>query len=92
MRSRVFESLLTVVLLGVPGSAAADDGDLRPLEVDDYFELRYPVGPQVSLDGERIAYTVSSQDLENDSRGTRIWMTATSGGESMHTQPRQSRG
>ena len=53
----------------------------RPLEIDDYFALKYVRSPQVSPDGQWVAYSVSGQDLEKDSRYTRIWMVAASGGE-----------
>ena len=70
---------LNVVMASATVSAA--DDTLRPLEIDDYFALRYVGSAQVSPDGEWIAYTVSGQDLENDSRWTRLWMISRSGGE-----------
>jgi dipeptidyl aminopeptidase/acylaminoacyl peptidase len=61
----------------------AKEKDRRPIEVDDYFALKYVGSPTVSPDGKWVAYTVSSQDLENDSRGSRVWMSPVSGGDPM---------
>ena len=72
--------MLTALLVGSATPASAAD-DLRPLEVDDYFALKYVGSPVVSPDGKWVAYTVSSQDLEKDSRGTRVWMISTAGGD-----------
>ena len=55
----------------------------RPLEIDDYFTLKSMGNPRVSPNGEWVAYTVSSQDLENDSRAARIWMVPVTGGEAI---------
>jgi dipeptidyl aminopeptidase/acylaminoacyl peptidase len=72
---------LLAVLLGGSGSSVLAADALRPLEVDDYFALKYIGSPVVSPDGQWVAYSVSSQDLAKDSRGTRVWMTSTAGGD-----------
>jgi len=59
----------------------AKDGDKRGIEIVDYFGLQYVGSPAVSPDGRWVAYTVSGQDLEKDSRSTRVWMVAMAGGE-----------
>ena len=59
----------------------AKEAEPRPVEVDDYFALKYIGSPTISPDGKWVAYTVSSQDLEKDSRGSRIWMMPVAGGE-----------
>ncbi|MCH7536807.1 MAG: hypothetical protein IID57_03030, partial [Proteobacteria bacterium] len=62
-------TLLALLLAGAGSSAVAKDADaLRPLEVDDYFALKYVGSPVVSPDGQWVAYTVRTQDLEKDSR------------------------
>ena len=68
----------------------AKETALRPIEVDDYFALKYVGSPTVSPDGKWIAYTVRSQDLENDSRETRIWMSRTAGGEPLEMSAKGS--
>ena len=75
-------TLLALLLAGAGSSAVAKETDaLRPLEVDDYFALKRVGSPVVSTDGKWVAYTVSTQDLEKDSRETRVWMVAMSGGD-----------
>ena len=75
-------TLLALLLAGAGSSAVAKEIDaLRPLEVDDYFALKRVGSPVVSPDGKWVAYTVSTQDLEKDSRETRVWMVAMSGGD-----------
>lgn len=81
-RSCTILTLLTVLLVG-PGTSVLAADTLRPLEVDDYFSLKNVGSPVISPDGEWVAYTVGTQDLEKDSRETRIWMVPTSGGEAL---------
>ena len=67
--------------LALAPQVMAQAGERRPVQVDDYFALRYPGSPQVSPDGRWLAYTVSSQDLESDSRSTATWLIPVAGGE-----------
>ena len=88
MRTRLLIKLTVValVLLGVnEGSKASaqDAGSLRDLQVDDYFALKSVGSPRISPDGAWVAFTVRSQDLDKDSRETRIWMVSTAGGEAI---------
>ncbi|MBT8441375.1 MAG: S9 family peptidase, partial [Gammaproteobacteria bacterium] len=82
MNSIESNAFILIALGFVSASALAND-EGRPLEIDDYFRLQYVSSPQVSPDGKWVAYTVSSQDLQNDSRSTRIWRVSTSGGEAV---------
>ena len=74
---RALASLLLFV--GLP--AGAQEDERRPLEVDDYFALRYPGSPQVSPDGRWVAYAINGQDLAKDRRFTRIWRVPLDGGD-----------
>jgi dipeptidyl aminopeptidase/acylaminoacyl peptidase len=77
-------TLLVLLLAGAGSSAVAKDANAhRPLDVDDYFALKSVGDPRISPDGEWVAYTVRSQDLEEDSRETQIWMVPTAGGEAL---------
>ena len=60
---------------------AKETGDPRPIEIDDYFALKWVGSPVVSPGGTWVAYTVNGQDLEKDSRGTRVWMAPVAGGD-----------
>jgi dipeptidyl aminopeptidase/acylaminoacyl peptidase len=76
------------VLLCLAGSArpvvaAAQAPAPRLITVDDLFGIREVHDPQISPDGQFIAYTVSSTSLKEDKRQTRVWMVATAGGEAV---------
>src|SRR6201987_601100 len=55
----------------------------RPISVDDYFQIREVGDPQISPDGQVVAYTVTTASLATDKSKTRIWMVSTSGGEAI---------
>jgi dipeptidyl aminopeptidase/acylaminoacyl peptidase len=55
----------------------------RTLAVDDYFRIRGVGDPQVSPDGNWVAYTVTTRDLEKDESKTRIWMAPIAGGKAV---------
>ena len=57
--------------------------DKRNLTVDDFFEIKRVGDPQISPDGEWVAYTISSSDLKEDKSESRIWMIPSSGGEAI---------
>ena len=86
MRKHSFKklTLLALLLAGSGTSVPAKEADaLRPIQIDDYFALKNVGSPEVSPDGKWVAYTVRTQDLENDSAETRIWMVPTVGGEAL---------
>jgi len=76
-------SVLVFLIVDMACPALAKEADRRPIEIDDYFALKSVGNPVVSPDGVWVAYTVRSQDLEKDSRETRVWMVPTAGGESL---------
>jgi dipeptidyl aminopeptidase/acylaminoacyl peptidase len=53
----------------------------RAITVDDYFQIREVHDPQVSPDGQWIAYSVKTPLLKTDKNEERIWMVAASGGD-----------
>jgi dipeptidyl aminopeptidase/acylaminoacyl peptidase len=85
-KSQNLHAFLLIALL-LAGSLtpllAEETGELRPIQIDDYFALKGVGSPQVSPDGEWVAYTVRTQDLETDGRETGIWMVPTAGGEAL---------
>lgn len=60
-----------------PGTA------LRDITIDDYFRIRDVGQPELSPDGQWVAYTVRTKMLKEDKNETRIWMVSTRGGEAM---------
>jgi dipeptidyl aminopeptidase/acylaminoacyl peptidase len=67
----------------VTPASAQDTDALRPLRVDDYFALKDVNDPRISPDGTWVAYTVGSQDVENDRSETQLWRIPTSGGDAI---------
>jgi len=82
MRKTLVAALTVASLLiaDIGNPVEAKDATARPVEIDDYFALEYIGGPVASPDGHWVAYTVSGQNLEMDSRGSRVWMISTAGG------------
>lgn len=54
---------------------AAQQAARRPLKVDDFARVKAVGDPQLSPDGEWIAYTVGTTDLAKDTQDTDVWMT-----------------
>ncbi|MFQ6046911.1 MAG: TolB family protein [Gemmatimonadales bacterium] len=55
----------------------------RALEVNDLFAMKRVGDPQISPEGEWVAYTVTETNLEEEKSETRIWMVPTAGGEAI---------
>ncbi len=62
-----------------PFVAAQPQG--RNLTVDDYFRVQRISDPQISPDGEWIAYTIGTSYLEEEKSETRIWIVPIAGGD-----------
>jgi dipeptidyl aminopeptidase/acylaminoacyl peptidase len=80
--------LRLAVLLCLAGSAgsvvSAQQASVpRLITVDDLFGAREVQDPQISPDGQFIAYTVSSTSLKDDKSEKRIWMLPAAGGEAV---------
>jgi len=78
--SKLRDFLLTITLfLFLFTHLTFAQSDLRPAEIEDYFNLKSVGSPAVSPDGEWIAYTVSATDYDEDTSETRIWMVSKDG-------------
>src|SRR5208282_1560320 len=77
-----FLSLILAALL-LPPSASAQSSAPSPrsITIDDYFQIQAVHDPQLSLDGQWVAYAVDKATLKTDKNETRIWMVSTSGGD-----------
>jgi dipeptidyl aminopeptidase/acylaminoacyl peptidase len=53
----------------------------RNITIDDYFQIRDVSQPELSPDGQWVAYTVRTKMLKEDKNETRIWMISTRGGD-----------
>ena len=78
VRRRLAACLLLLILIAVnldtPVVWAQQSKAKRNLTVDDFFCLKRVSDPQISPDGEWVAYTVTEAELREDKRETRIWM------------------
>ncbi|MEQ9397679.1 MAG: S9 family peptidase [Longimicrobiales bacterium] len=71
-----------VAAMPVPRHAAAQDaGAPRALEIDDAFRLRGVGDARLSPDGAWVAYTVTTTDVDEERRQTRLWMVPAEGGD-----------
>lgn len=70
-----FALAATLLLTGSPLAAQT-----RPMSIEDQYAIKGVGSPEVSPDGEWVAYTVSTTDLEKDKSVTQIWMVSTGGG------------
>ena len=74
---------LIPAVVSLSPSWAEDSPEPRKLTIDDFFSIGEVNDPQVSPDGEWIAYTVKHADLDEDEYRTRIWIVPTADGEAV---------
>ncbi|HZM91369.1 MAG TPA: S9 family peptidase [Blastocatellia bacterium] len=72
-------SQLLVVLLAVTNLAAAQQPAKRLLKLDDLTRVREVRDPQLSPDGQWIAYVLSAIDAKEDKSNAHIWMVSYEG-------------
>ena len=53
----------------------------RAITIDDYFQIRDVAQPELSPNGQWVAYTVRTKMLKEDKNEQRLWMVATHGGD-----------
>src|SRR5271166_3996098 len=79
-----FHWVLSLFVLALSGSITSSQSPApRPIGVDDLFDFHEAHDPQISPDGQFIAYTLSSTSLKDDKSENRIYMLPTSGGEAI---------
>ena len=73
-------SLLRLLIITLIAAAAISAQTARrPLKLDDLARFRNVGDPQISPDGQWIAYTVSTIDVKDDKSSTHIWMVGYDG-------------
>jgi len=55
----------------------------RSITIDDYFQIRDVAQPELSPDGQWVAYAVRTRMLKEDKNEQRLWMVSTHGGDSI---------
>jgi dipeptidyl aminopeptidase/acylaminoacyl peptidase len=71
------------VIVAVVGFFASPAQAQRAITIDDYFQIHEVHDPQVSPDGQWIAYSVKTPLLKDDKNEERIWMIPVVGGEAI---------
>ena len=74
--------VLAAVSWVAPTLVQAQDAP-RAMVPEDAFRIRALASPALSPDGEWVAYTVATTDLEEEERETRLWMVPAAGGEAV---------
>src|SRR6266404_319582 len=72
-------SQILVLLLAVTNLVAAQQPAKRTLKLDDLARVREVRDPQVSPDGQWVAYVVSTIDVKEDKSAAHIWMVSFDG-------------
>jgi dipeptidyl aminopeptidase/acylaminoacyl peptidase len=67
----------------LPAYAQSSPPVLRPITIDDYFQIQTVHDPQLSPDAQWVAYTIDKSSLKTDKNESRIWMISASGGETL---------
>ncbi len=68
---------------GPKQESSPDKSSQRYLTIDDLFKLKRVSSPQISPDGNWVAFTVTETDLEKNKSETRVWMIPATGGEAI---------
>jgi len=55
----------------------------RAITIDDFFQIRDVSQPEISPDGQWIAYAVRTRMLKEDKNEQRLWMISTHGGDAL---------
>jgi len=79
-------SSLILFLLVVPTLAMAQESapkTPRAITIDDFFQIRDVSQPEISPDGQWIAYAVRTRMLKEDKNEQRLWMISTHGGDAI---------
>jgi dipeptidyl aminopeptidase/acylaminoacyl peptidase len=87
VRSVTFAFFVSVIFSAAQATAAAPQQPraastaARLITIDDYFQIRDVGQPELSPDGQWVAYTVRSKMLKEDKNETQIWMVPAHGGD-----------
>jgi dipeptidyl aminopeptidase/acylaminoacyl peptidase len=75
-------AILSLVLVPAPAILAQQTTPaLRPITIDDYFQINSVRDPQLSPDAQHVTYTVETASLKDDKNEERIWMVPIASGE-----------
>src|SRR5260370_12270523 len=84
IRCLAFASLALVLWLPASAQESAPKpapATPRNITIDDFFQIRDVAQPEISPDGQWVAYTVRTRMLKDDKNEQRLWMISTRGGD-----------
>jgi dipeptidyl aminopeptidase/acylaminoacyl peptidase len=84
-RSLAFASFVLAFSASLCAAAPQQPSKTGPrlITVDDYFQIKDVSQPELSPDGQWVAYTVRARMLKEDKNETRIWMVSAHGGDAL---------
>jgi dipeptidyl aminopeptidase/acylaminoacyl peptidase len=85
-RSIAFVAIALVFCLSVRAQEAAAKpaaATPRAITIDDYFQIRDVGQPELSPDGQWVAYGVRTRMLKEDKNESRLWMVSSHGGDAI---------
>jgi dipeptidyl aminopeptidase/acylaminoacyl peptidase len=83
IRSFALVSIFSVSACVCAGAPQQSQPGTRLITIDDYFQIKDVGQPELSPDGQWVAYTVRTKMLKEDKNETRIWMVSTRGGDTL---------
>ena len=83
VRSFAFAFLAFTLSLSVCAAPQHSHAGTRLITIDDYFQIKDVGQPELSPDGQWVAYTVRAKMLKEDKNETSIWMVSTHGGDAI---------
>src|SRR5437899_14723 len=83
IRRLALASLVLVQWLPIRAQESASKPAATPrnITIDDYFQIREVSQPEISPDGQSVAYAVLTRMLKEDKNEQRLWMVSTHGGD-----------
>jgi dipeptidyl aminopeptidase/acylaminoacyl peptidase len=76
--------LLILMVAAIPALAQEPTQKTpRAITIDDFFQIRDVSQPEISPDGQWIAYAVRTRMLKEDKNEQRLWMISTHGGDAI---------
>src|SRR5437588_8336300 len=91
--SRAARVLLCAVCFGWLCGSRSVAAEQRSMKLDDLFLIRRVADPQISPDGQWVAYTVTEVDKADNTTQSDIWLVPLAGGEPrrLAASPKQDR-
>ncbi|MDH5706075.1 MAG: S9 family peptidase, partial [Candidatus Aminicenantes bacterium] len=71
----------TLLLLTFLSQVVYGSAETKPITFDDFIRIKRVSDPQVSPNGDLIAFVVTETDKENNASNSDLWIVPVSGGE-----------